>query len=384
MRALNEVLSEVLNGAVERGELPFAVAMTGSAQGITWSGTASGAAGGIGVNAVFRVYSMTKAIGSLAAMILIDRGALSLDTPVAEVIPEWDDLPLLAGWDGDAPILRKPRVAATVRHLATHMSGLEYDMWNPDVGRYLKQVGVPNAGTGDLAALAGHPLTFEPGTRWGYGISTDWLGRVVEAVDGRRIDAFCTQEIFEPLGMVDTVFEIAGREDRLAPAYRRSREGALEQIEMAPPSNPGFYGMGHALFSTAPDYLRFLRMVLNGGALDGCRVLSPEALEVFCADQMQGKRVEKMISVMPGRTADVDLFPGVPATHSVGFVRVEADVPGKRAAGSLGWAGICNTHYWVDPTNGVAAVFMTQLLPFAEPGAMGAYDAFERAVYLAA
>lgn len=373
MRALDEVLS----GAVERRDVPFAVAMTGSAQGITWSG----AAGGIGANAVFRMYSMTKAIGSLAAMILIDRGVLSLDTPVAEVLPEWDDLPLLEGWDGEVPILRKPREVATVRHLATHMSGVEYDMWNPDVGRYLKYAGVPNAGTGDLAALAGYPLTFEPGTRWGYGISTDWLGRVVEAVDGRRVDAFCAEEIFEPLGMVDTVFEIAGREDRLAPAYRRTREGALEQIRMAPPSNPGFYGMGHALFSTAPDYLRFLRMVLNGGALDGHRVLSEAALEVFCADQMQGKRFEKMISVMPGRTADVDLFPGIPATHSVGFLRVEEDVPGKRAAGSLGWAGICNTHYWIDPANGLAAVFMTQLLPFVEPGALGAYDAFERAVY---
>lgn len=378
MNALDmNALDGALATALARGEVPFAVAMTANAGGITWSGTA----GEAGAGSIFRIYSMTKAIGSLAAMILIDRGRLSLDTPVAEILPEWDDLPLLAGWDGDTPILRKPAQTATVRHLATHMSGLEYDMWSADTKRYLKQQKVPIAGTGRLEALARHPLTFEPGSRWGYGISTDWLGRVVETVDGRRIDAFCQAEIFEPLGMTDTVFEIAGREARVAPAFQRNADGGFDRIELGPPSGPEFYGMGHALWSTAPDYMRVLRMVLNRGELDGIRVLSEAAVDSFCADQMQGKRFEKMVTVAPWRSADVDLFPGLPTTHSVAFQRIEADVPGKRSAGSLGWAGICNTHYWVDPARGLAAVFMTQLLPFVEPGALAAYDRFERAVY---
>ena len=372
-------LDVALTQAVERGDVPHAVAMTGTARGITWSG----AAGGTGAGSVFRIYSMTKAIGALAAMILIDRGQLSLDTPVAEVLPEWDSLPLLTGWEGETPILSRPRNRATIRHLATHRAGVEYDMWNADVRAYAKHAGVPRAGTGRLSALAGHPLTFEPGTRWGYGISSDWLGRLVKRVDGRRIDRFCAEEILEPLGMGDTVFEIEGRAHRLAPVFRRTADGGFEALELAPPSEPEFYGMGHALYSTAPDYMRFLRMILNGGELDGSRVLSPQAVETFCADQMEGVTVQKMHSVMPWMTADVDLFPGLPATHSVGFMRVEADVPGKRSAGSLGWAGICNTHYWIDPARGIAAVFMTQLLPFVEPGAWRAYDGFERAVYAA-
>ncbi|MEM8728514.1 MAG: serine hydrolase domain-containing protein [Pseudomonadota bacterium] len=376
MQSIDAILSE----AVRTGDLPFVVAMTGGASGMTYSGTA----GGIEPDAVFRIYSMTKAIGALAAMLLIDRRLIGFDTPVAEILPAWNDLPLLTGWDGETPVLAKPARTATIRHLMTHRSGVEYDTWNADVKRYLALNHIPRSASGDLAALAGHPLTFEPGTRWGYGLSADWLGRVVETVSGHRIDAFCQAEIFNPLAMSDTVFEIDGREDRLAPAYRRTKEGDLSEITLGPPSAPGFYGMGHALYSTAPDYMRFLRMILNKGTLDGVRLLSDAAFTQFCADQMEGLQVQRMISVSPSSSADVDLFPGLPVTHSAGFLRVEADVPGKRRAGSMSWAGLCNTHYWIDPNSDVAAVFMTQLLPFVEPGISRAYDAFERAVYAAA
>lgn len=366
-----------LSQSVTQGDLPFVVAMVADGNGVIFDQ----AIGGPSTDAMFRLYSMTKAIGSLAAMILIDRGQITLDTPVADILPQWNDLPLLTGWDGDRPVLGRPRHTATIRHLMTHMSGVEYDMWSADMRRYLKQTGVPNVGTGQLAALAGYPLMFEPGTRWGYGPSTDWLGRVVQEVTTRRIDAFCQDEIFAPLGMVDSVFELEDRKDRLAPAFSRAKDGDFAPVDIGPPSQPEFYGMGHALYSTAPDYIRFLRMVLNGGVLDGQQILSPAAARAFCADQMQGQRVAKMVSVMPWRTADVDLFPDQPVTHAAGFLRVNDDVPGKRRAGSLGWAGICNTHYWIDPVSNLAAVFMTQVLPFLDPGVARAYDSFERAVY---
>ena len=139
--------------------------------------------------------------------------------------------------------------------------------------------------------------------------------------------------------------------------------------------------MGHALYSTAPDYMRFLRMVLNKGVLDGNRALSVASVAVMQADQTQGLSFQKMVTTVPPITADFDPFPGTPVTHSFGFLRNEVDSPGRRAAGSLGWAGLCNTHYWIDPARDVAAVFMTQSLPFAEARVMRAYEAFERGVY---
>ena len=160
----------------------------------------------------------------------------------------------------------------------------------------------------------------------------------------------------------------------------RGEDGKFAPLELAPPTHPEVYGMGHALYSTAPDYLRFLRMVLNGGELDGNRILSAEAMQMMLGDQMGGLTFQPMISASP-LTADVDLFPGQKVTHSFAFMRNEADVAGKRSAGSLGWAGVCNTHYWIDPARDVAAVIMTQSLPFVEPPMLKTYDAYERAVY---
>ncbi len=375
-------IQSVLDDAVAREAVPFIVAMVGDAGGVTFTGAAGEAAPGqtAGKDTAFRAFSMTKAIGSTAAMILIDRGKLSMDTPVAEILPEWDELRVLEGFDGDEPVLRAPKTQATIRHLATHTSGLEYEFWNPDVPRWMQATQHPTILSGLKSALA-YPLTSDPGTRWGYGIGIDWLGRVVEEVDGRRIDAFCREEILDPLGMKDTSFEPDAYGDRLAQVSIRGEDGHFTPHEIAPPSRPEVYGMGHALYSTAPDYMRFLRMVLNRGALDGARILSEAAMEDMLADQMQGLKFETMRSVVPPLSADVELPEGT--THSFAFVRTETDQPGKRHAGTQSWAGVCNTHYWVDPAADVAAVLMTQSLPFAEPPLLETYDAFERAVYAA-
>ncbi|MGD9864509.1 MAG: serine hydrolase domain-containing protein [Pseudodonghicola sp.] len=372
----------VLAQAVAEGKLPFAVAMTGTSQGITLSTAAGDAAEGRAAaeDTAFRIFSMSKAIGSLAALILIDRGQLSPDTPVAELLPEWDDLQVLEGWDGDTPVLRPQRTTATLRHLATHTSGIEYEFWNADVAKYLETQGHP-PGLSGLKAALNYPLTSDPGTRWGYGLSIDWLGRMVEAADGRRIDAFCRDEIFEPLGMTDTAFEPDTLADRLAEVKMRQGETGFRPTRLSPPPQPEVYGMGHALYSTAPDYMRFLRMVLNGGELEGARILSPEAMALMTQDQMQGLTFQKMTTVAPPVSADVDLFPGARVSHSLAFLRNDNDIPGKRSAGSLGWAGVCNTHYWIDPARDLAAVLMTQSLPFLEPPMTETYDAFERAVY---
>lgn len=374
-------LDKVLEAAVAAQDVPFVVAMTGNAAGITYSGAAGETAGRMAdEGTVFGIFSMTKAIGSLAAMILIDRGKLSMDTPVADVLPEWNTLQVLDGWNGDEPILRAPKTVATTRHLATHTSGMEYEFWNADVPRYLQHTNHPTVLSGLKSSLM-YPLTSDPGTRWGYGPSIDWLGQMVEAIDGRRIDAFCREEIFEPLGMPDTVFEPDSLTDRLSEVSMRNEDGGFDIYPLAPPANPEVYGMGHALYSTAPDYMRFLRMVLNKGQLDGNRVLSEAAMAEMCADQMRGLEVEKMITVAPPLSADVELYGGTRATHSFAFVRNEVDQPGARSAGSLSWAGVCNTHYWIDPTRDICAVIMTQSLPFLEPPLVKTYQAYETAVY---
>ena len=376
-------LDKVIGEAVSNRSAPFLVAMTGNAAGMTWSGAAGERSPGQAatVDTVFRIFSMTKAIGSTAAMILIDRGKLSPDATVESILPEFGELKVLEGFGPDGPKLRAPRTKATIRHLATHTSGLVYEFWNPDVPRYMEATGLRSVLSGLLASLK-YPLQFEPGERWDYGPGIDWLGQVVEKVDGRRIDRFCREEIFDPLQMPDTRFEVeAHMVPRLAAGSMRGEDGKFADYALAPPSHPEFYGMGHALYSTAPDYMRFLRMVLNKGALDGARILSEAGIASMLANQIGSTPIPCLKTAVPAITADAEFFPGRRKSHSLAFMRFEEDVPGMRQAGSQGWAGVLNSHFWFDPKADVAGLLMTQSLPFVEPRFMSAYEAFERAAY---
>ena len=379
------VLDDILKAGVASGAAPGLVAMTGNAAAVKWSGAAGERSPGqpMTEDTVFRIFSMTKAVGSTAAMILIDRGRLDLNAPVDSIIPGFAKIQVLEGFDGDTPRLRTPKSRATIRQLATHTSGFAYEFWNPDVPRWMAKTGHPTILSGLKASLF-YPLVFDPGTRWDYGIGIDWLCQAVEAIDGRRIDRFCQEEIFDPLGMTSSAFECEGAlARRLASVSARGEDGKFAPFEIAPPPHPEFYGMGHALYSTAGDYMRFLRMFLNRGALDGKRVLSEKGVATMLANHIGDLRVGKLKTAVPAITADVDLFPGTPKTHSFGFLRVEQDVPGMRSAGAQGWAGVLNTHFWFDPAKDVAATIMTQTLPFVEPRFLALYGQFERAVYAA-
>ncbi len=379
-------LDRILSDAVAAEDVPFVVGITGNSAGVTWSGAAGEARAGVpaAVDTVMRIYSMTKAIGGTAAMILIDRGALSPDTPVAEILPEFGRMQVLEGFDADGrPQMRPPRTHATVRHLATHTSGLVYEFWNTDVQRYMQATGLTSILSGSRSSL-NYPLLFDPGTRWDYGIGIDWLGQVVEKVDGRTIDRFCRDEILDPLGMKDTRFEPdPDIQPRLASVRMRSENGRFGDFELAPPPRPEFYGMGHCLYSTAPDYLRFLRMILNRGQLDGRRIVSEAGLQAMLANQIGALPIRMLKSAAPAITADAEFFPGRKKSQNLAFQRIDEDVPGMRAAGSQFWAGVCNTHFWYDPKNDVAALIMTQTLPFVEPRFVALYEAFEKGVYRA-
>ena len=376
-------LNDVLERSVSAQDAPFLVAEVGDANGVKWSGAAGESAPGqkAAPDTVFRILSMTKAIGSTAAMILMDRGKLDPNTPVEEILPEYVKVQVLEGFDGETPRFRAPRTKATVRQLATHTSGFTYEFWNSDIGKSLQATGHPAILSGLKASLF-YPLTFDPGERWDYGIGIDWLGQVVEAVDGRKIDRFCREEILDPLNMADTRFEVEDRmASRLASVSIRGEDGKFGDIAIAPPSHPEVYGMGHCLYSTAPDYMRFLRMYLNKGQLDGRRLLSEKAIDSLLSNQIGDIEIGVLKTAGPAITADVEVFPGHKKTHSMAFMRVEEDIPGMRSAGSQFWAGLLNTHFWFDPKKNVAAVLLTQSLPFVEPRFMDTYEKFERAVY---
>jgi CubicO group peptidase (beta-lactamase class C family) len=379
-------LDRILADAVTAEHVPFVVGMAGNSAGVIWSGAAGNARKGLPaqLDTVFRIFSMTKAVGSTAAMILMDRGKLDGDTPVAQILPAFAERQVLDGFNADgSPRMRAPRTQATVRHLATHTSGLVYEFWNTEVPRYMKATGLTSILSGSRSSL-NYPLMFDPGTRWDYGIGIDWLGEVVEKVDGRRIDRFCREEIFEPLGMKDTRFEAdTDILPRLATVYMRGENGHFADFQLAPPAKPDCYGMGHALYSTAPDYMRFLRMYLNKGQLDGRRILSEVRLASMLANQIGDVPIPLLKTAVPAVAADAEFFPGRKKTHSMAFQRIEEDVPGMRSAGSQFWAGVCNTHFWFDPKKDVAGIIMTQTLPFGEPRFMGVYEAFERGVYRA-
>lgn len=379
----SRALQHSLEQSVARGRAHFLVGMTADASGVTFSGAAGDAAPGkpAADDTVLRIFSMTKAIGSTAAMLLIERGKLGLDTPVASVLPEFGKLQVLAGWDGEKPVFRAPRTQATIRHLATHTSGLEYEFWCKDMADYLTRTGSPSCLSGSRAAF-NYPLMSDPGTRWGYGISIDWLGMVVQELSGQPIDAFVRENILQPLAMNDTDFEVrAHMAPRLSTVKARGEDGKLADFDIAPPAQPEVYGMGQALYSTPRDYLHFLRLFLGGGAVDGVRILGEASVQTMMQNQMGPLQFARMTTAIPSVSATFDPFPGTIKTHTIGFMRNEADIPGRRHAGSLSWAGVLNSHYWIDPTAGLAAVIATQTLPFVEPPFMEAYADFERAVY---
>ncbi len=378
-------IAKILEDHVAAGHTPGVVASVATRDGVAFEGAAGvRALGGdqaMTLDTVFRAFSMTKAVGAAAAAKCIEDGLLTLETPVEDILPAWKDVKVLKGFDGETPILEAPQTKATLRHLATHTSGLVYEFWNEAQGRYMAATEAPTILSGLAASLHSYPLAFEPGSKWDYGTGIDWLGQMVEAVSGQRIDAYCKEKVFDPLGMNDTRFELEGdMEARLAQAHIFA-EGQWAPHEIAPPPGPEVYGMGHALYTTGPDYLTFIRMLMNGGELNGARVLAEDTVKMYCANQIGDLSVGKMTSYAPPLTADVDFFPEQENKFSLGCLMNTEDIDGKRRAGSQSWAGVLNTHYWFDPKSGVAAVIMLQHLPFVDDNCLAIYDAVEREVY---
>lgn len=385
-RAIDRVLSD----AVSAGQVPGVVAVAANADGTIYEGAcgkrALGGAQAMTVDSVFRIASMTKAITGAAVMQLVEQGKIGLDQPAEEILPFLKGRQVLDGFDAAGkPILRPARGTITLRNLLTHTAGFVYDTWNENMNRFARETGLPAARTAQLAALSA-PLGFDPGTRWEYGINIDMAGRMIDLVMDTNLEAYMRAHVLGPLGMDDTSFIPDDRlKPRLATVHTRAEDGTLAPFDAPlPPAKPEFYAGGGGLFSTAPDYLRFLRALMAGGALDGKRVLKPETVALMGQNNMGELDVLPMKTFNPRMSNAVDLFPDQPKKWGLTFLINTRDVPGRRSAGSLTWAGINNTYYWLDPKKQIAGVLMTQILPFADPTVLALLDRFEAAVYAAA
>jgi len=283
------------------------------------------------------------------------------------------------GADGK-PQTRAPKRPITLRQLLTHSAGFSYEIWNTDIQKVQAAFGIPGITECKNKALT-TPLLFDPGERWEYGINIDWAGKMVEASSGKKLGAFMQENLFGPLGMTSTAFKITPEmRRRLAGVHLRGPDGKLAPFEFEIPQEPEFEMGGGGLYSTVGDYLKFLRMVLNGGQLGGERVLKPETVQSLGLNHMGTNRVSVLKAAHP-LTNDAEFFPGAPKSWSLAFQLNHTPVETGRPAGGLMWAGLANSYYWIDPANGLAGAYITQMFPFADSQSLPLYYAFERAVY---
>jgi methyl acetate hydrolase len=377
-------IDQVLHDAVDAGVVPNVVAMAADHHGPIYEGAVgprvAGGSDTVTVDTTFRIASMTKMVATTAALQLVEDGKLDLDDPVEKYRPEFAGLQVLEGFDGDTPRLRAPKTKATVRQLASHTSGLSYWFWNQDILRWEKATGTPNVLSGDEAIFTA-PLVADPGTTYEYGINTDWLGRVVEAASDTPLDVYVTERILEPLGMEHTAFAI-GDEQRadLVPIHLRGDDGEWVPTEIDWARDPDWWAGGHGLYSTPRDYLRFQRMLLNSGTLDGEQILEHGTVDAAFSNQIGTLSFPEVIKTAhPGSSADFVAGPGY--KFGLGLLLNDHDVPGMRRVGSGAWAGLFNTHFWVDRRTGVTGAIYSQTLPFVDPPVLAVYADFEKALY---
>ena len=329
------------------------------------------------------IASMTKALTGAAAMQLVERGRLDLDAPAAGVVPYLDEVPVLEGFDGDGkPRTRPRRGAITLRHLLTHTAGFSYEIWSDAIVRYQEATGTPGIITCEEAALT-TPLLFDPGEKWDYGINIDWAGKMVEAVSGQKLGEYLSENLLGPLGMSDTAFRITdAMRARLARIHQRAEDGTLEpQMELEISQDPEFEMGGGGLYGTVGDYLRFIRMILNRGRADGEQVLKPETVDMMSRNQMGNLRVGPLETAIPTLSNDAEFFPGMAKSWGLTFMINNEQAPTGRSAGSLGWAGLANSYFWIDPAKGIGGAYLTQVFPLVDEKSFPLYMAFEQATY---
>jgi methyl acetate hydrolase len=371
-------ISRMFQAAVDNGEIPGVVAAVINRDRVLYLEAfgEQDAARGVPMSkdTVFRIASMTKPITSVAVMMLLEEGKLRLDDPAANYVPSLKGREVIASFnDTDGTYTTRPaRSEMTVRHLLTHTSGLAYPFTSRTVVTIQEKT---------KREPRDQPLLFDPGTRWQYSPATAVLGDIVEKLNGESIEHFDQKRIFRPLGMVDTSYQLpAEKAGRLVTISRREESGLVEAPN-APAYTATVRGDG-GLLSTASDYSTFLQMLLNEGSWQGTRLLKPESVRLMASNQIGSVNVEEMPAVLPRTSA---AFPDGAGKDKFGLgfqiTMTDGSANHERGAGSYTWGGINNTHFWVDPKNGVGVVYLTQVLPFYNATSMDVMKRFEHLIY---
>ena len=371
-------IGRMFQAAIDTGEIPGVVAAVTNRDRVLYLEAfgKQDAARGVPMakNTIFRIASMTKPITSADVMMLVEEGKLRLDDPAANVVPSLKEREVIASFnqsDGTYTT-RQAKGPITVRHLLAHTSGLAYPFTSSTVVAIQEK---------SKREPRDQPLLFDPGTKWHYSPATAVLGDIVEKLSGESIETFDQKRVFRPLGMVDTSYQLpADKAGRLVTIHRRESSGLVE----AP--NPAAYvpsvrGDG-GLLSTASDYAMFLQMLLNDGSFHGTRLLKPETVRLMSSNQIGAVNVEEMPAVQPRTSAAFPTGAGVDK-FGLGFqiTMKDGSASHERSAGSYTWAGINNTHFWVDPKRGVGVIYLTQVLPFYNATSMDVMKRFEKLIY---
>jgi methyl acetate hydrolase len=384
--SLKQTADALLRRAADAEDVPGVIAMVTHSERTLYEGAfgkrALDQTTPVTLDTVVWIASMTKPLTSTAALQLVERGKLDLDGPVRRWIPEIGEAQVLEGFDSSGrPSTRPPNQPITLRHLLTHTAGFGYEFWSDAIQRYQKAMDLPGITSCRNAALR-TPLLFDPGERWGYGINIDWVGKAIEAVTGDRLGQHLKDHVLAPLGMNDTAFKITtSMRDRLARIHQRGQDTGLAAIDLEIPQAPEFEMGGGGLYGTAPDYLKFVRMILNRGRVNGDRLLSTDTVDMMTRNQIGPLRVTELRTAMPSLSNDAEFFPGMDKRFGFGFQVSGERAPTGLPPGSLMWAGLANTFFWIDPTENIGGVYLTQVLPFGDRKPASLFLEFQQAVY---
>ncbi|GAB4429474.1 MAG: serine hydrolase domain-containing protein [Chloroflexi bacterium OHK40] len=369
------------------GGAPGVVAMATDRSGNFYEGAAGvrelGKPQPMTTDSVMAIFSTTKAITGVALMQLVEEGKVSLDDPAGRYVPEIDEIMVLDGFDAEGqPRLRAPRSAITLNQLMLHTAGFSYEFFSHDDLKYRTARGIPSIVSSTFASIR-TVLLHDPGERWTYGVNIDWIGKVIEAVRGKRIGEVFRERIFDPLEMVDIGFELTpAMAERRVTIHSRAQDGKLTPLpELTLPQPPEMELGGGGLYATVGEYMKFIRMLLNDGAGPNGRVLKPETVERMARNGLGHLTSGGWETSIPSLANSGEFYPGIRKTWAYTFQVNEEETPTGRPAGTLMWAGLANLFYWIDRKHGIGGFWGSQILPFQDVASYPGFIDFEAAIY---